>query len=69
MPEKYEYQGEIYYFNNGYWTDSRHIIVPIAINSQLDHRFKKKKVRPAGKSNRGYNLWIRILPGCYGTGR
>ncbi len=69
MPEKHEFQGEIYYFHNGQWTDRNHIIVPMAINSQLNHNFGKKKARPIRKSGCGYNVWIRILPGSYGTGR
>lgn len=67
MSEKYEYQGETYYYRNGHWTDKYYIIVPMAISSQLDHTFKKKAVRPIRRVNRGYNVWIRILPGCYGA--
>ena len=66
MPEKYEYQGEIYYFSNGHWTDSNHIIVPLVLKECLDQRFGKKKVNSIRKRNRGCRVWVRILPGCYG---
>lgn len=66
MPEKHEYQGETYYYNNGHWTDRNHIIVPMAINGQLDRTFGKRRTHSVRRSNRGCRVWVRVLPGCYG---
>ena len=41
MPERYEYKGEIYYFNKGSWCYEKHIQVPLELKSQLNHRFGK----------------------------
>ena len=67
MPERYEYKGEIYYFNKGSWCYENHIQVPLELKSQLNHRFGKVNRVPVRHKSKRYRQWIIILPGCYGS--